>query len=100
MPMLNPEIRLNDVPLAGPDVVSLFNRNHEDSAVSYFARPCGFHGRFDDAVDHFVWNDDFDHHLWQKRNAVFGASIYRFVALLASMPTYFSDGHTGHMYRG
>src|SRR5262249_38776293 len=89
---------LNDVPLASPDVVSLFNRNDKDTAVADFASPGGLHTGFKDTLHHLVGKNDFDHYLWKKGDTVFCTSIDGFVPFLASMTAHFRNSHAGHMH--
>ena len=80
--------------LAGPDVVSVIDGNHEDAAVADLARSRGLNDRLDDFIHDFVRHDDFNLHLRQQARAVFLAAIDRRVTLLPAVAADFRDRHT------
>src|SRR3954466_8122869 len=66
--LLNPP--LDDVLLAGPDVVADVHGQHEDTSVADFAGARRLNDCFDDFLDHIVRHDHFDLHLRQQTDGV------------------------------
>src|SRR6476646_8719271 len=65
-----PGRRLVGFARAGADVVALFDRENEDTAVADFSGSSRRHDRFDHILDDRVGHDDFDLDLGQETDAV------------------------------
>src|SRR5262245_42135361 len=87
----------SDVAFAGPDVVTLIDRQHEDQAITDLACSRRFDDRFDDVLGHFVGAGELDHDLRQLCGAILRSTINGFVTLLPAVPAYLGDCHPGNV---
>src|SRR5262245_20175434 len=83
----------NDVAFARTNVVSLFHRQNEDTAIADLARPGRFDNGFDRVINDLIRNNQLDHNLRQQCDAVLGSAVYRFVPFLPSMASNLSHRH-------
>src|ERR1051325_4377292 len=90
------QLYLNNVSFAGADVVPLFNRQDEYTAITDFSRASRFDDCFDGIVNHFIRDDEFNHDLRQQSDAVFRSAVDGLVALLSSMAANLCHRHAGN----
>src|SRR3954463_4924103 len=76
---------LHQVLFARPNLVGLFDRNHEHAAVSDLARPRRLHDGLDRLVHDRILDDDFDLHLRKQTDVVFLTAVNRRVAFLLAV---------------
>ena len=81
---------------SGADADRLFDRRHEDLAVTGLAGAGDSLNRFDNSFDTVIENHRLDLYLGQKVDDVLGASIELGVALLAPESLDLGDGDAGH----
>src|SRR3954466_1614632 len=70
---------------AGPDLVALGDRQHEDASVADLARARRRDDGLDRVVHDRIGDDDFDLHLRQQADVVFLTAVDRRVALLLAV---------------
>src|SRR5262245_40212228 len=86
-----------DVAFASPDVVTLIDRQDKNPAITDLASPRRFDDCFDDVLGYLIWDDEFNHNLRQKRDAIFRPSINGLVALLPAVSAHLSHCHPGNV---
>src|SRR5947199_9914448 len=90
----------NDVAFARTNVVSLFHRQNEDTAIADLGRPRRPNNGYDRVINDLIRDNHIDHNLRPQCDPVLGSAVYGFVPLLPFSASDLSHRHACYSLAG